>query len=167
MTQTTRSLATSLLLLIGVATSASAQMTSPLPSTYLKEDQITIKKLQELAEAALMEAVVDSDGDLKITDGGRFGFIRVDAENKWLRFMTLYGFREGTPTSAKIELANEINNRFKLIRASVKKQNTLLLDYHLSYKRGINPYQVMNTYRLFLRFGGTALQKLDESNIVK
>ena len=134
---------------------------------FLTEEEVSIARLKELADIALLDAEVDSDGDLRITDGGVRGYITVTEKGQWLRFLCVFGFRDGTEHVAKLKLANLINQTHKLSRSYVTKRGRLGFDYYLSYKSGVGSYQVLYTYRSFLQYTAAAIRKQDVSDIVK
>jgi len=140
---------------------AAADMKAVLP-----ENEMSQQTLKAYFEQAAMTAEIDSDGDLKITENGFKGFLRVDAERKIVTIFALYGMKAAAPEIQKLQLVNRLNDKIILVRFCMPKPTTLWCDYQLRYEGGLTPYYIINTYRMFSRVTRQAVAQQDTDDVV-
>lgn len=134
---------------------------------HLNESEVTVNRLDSLFKSAFFSCSVDSDGDLKVEDSGILIFIRIDPERKVITYNSLWRLKPGGLGSneKKIAFANQLNNDYRLVRFSVPKPEALWCDYQLLYEGGINPFQIINSCRVFSRVCKAILED-DTDNLI-
>lgn len=140
---------------------AAADVKTPIP-----DDRVTVEAVKAVLEQAAITAEVDSDGDLKITDGGLIAFIRVEPERKLLTLFAIYRIKESAPELERLRLVNRLNDKIILVRFSAPNETTLWCDYQFSFDGGITPYALINILRNFTRVTQQAVAQQDTEEIV-
>jgi hypothetical protein len=115
---------------------------------FLIPEAVTTQHLREIFERALFDTSIDDDGDLVVQDTYRI-FVAPHSR-RFIRFFTLFGLKDGTTPEAGHRLANRINDRLILLRASTNKNNVLVLDYYLPMLGGsLTPKALVAAFRAF------------------
>ena len=133
----------------------------------IREEDVSSTTLSTLFKRAFLKSRIDDDGDLIVeTDGPRI-FVIVDTGKKFIKFMTLFSFKQGT-LSQKYQFVNKMNDDFVFSRFSVPEHNedTLVADYYLSYSEGVPAFQVVNSLRYFSRVVPGAIRASDDDDLV-
>jgi len=149
---------------LGVFLRGDAQGADGDAQTIIPEEEVNIKRIKTLFEAALVKCEIDEDGDLAIEEDGLKSFIMVDTEKKLLTYVSAWGFKEGTTELRKLQFANQLNDELIVVRFCIPKPDVLYCDYQLSYENGLYAYQAISTYRLFVRVvrGGILTKDTDD-----
>jgi hypothetical protein len=137
---------------------------------FLNEDKVTPTHLLQLFKNALMKASLDEENDIRVTTmPGSLFLIQVLSEQKMLKYVGMFGFKdnEQANTSEKLALLNQLNSGIILSRFSMPREDVLLSEYFLPYEEGISSYQVVNCLRLFERVTTGAIRQFDTSNLVE
>ncbi len=134
--------------------------------TPIREGQVSIEAIKAVMEQAAFDVEIDSDGDLKIADGGLIAFFRVDTERKLITLFAIYRLKASAPEVERLRLINRLNDQVILVRFSAPDETTLWCDYQFSYDGGITPYALINTFRNFARVTRQAVAQHDTEDIV-
>lgn len=130
----------------------------------LEENQVTVKKLIEMFEAAFMEVADIEEGRFSVR-GVQFPFligISIDAEKKRIRFTDYNRLHRITLENAAI-LCNEATTGLTLARFYVFEYQEAVMaacQYDMSFEKGVIPFQVISNFRLFERVAGSAVQDI-------
>lgn len=136
-------------------------------SDAISVEEMNSEKLYALFNAAYMKPEYDSDGDVRLT--GPSGFhqiLSLDMDKKLIKYMSMYGFKEGRGRGEKLEFINKLNNTVVFCRYSMPSDNALISDYFLSYEDGITPLQVISSMRWFDKVAAGAIRAYDETDLV-
>lgn len=82
---------------------------------FLTPDNASPTTLRELFDEAMFETRIDADGDL-IVDERFKSFVMVHSK-RFVRFMTVFGIKEGAEENAVFALVNRINFELICVRA--------------------------------------------------
>ncbi|MBN2310795.1 MAG: YbjN domain-containing protein [Candidatus Hydrogenedentes bacterium] len=134
--------------------------------TIIPEEELTVERVKELFEAAFIKCEIDSDGDLKIEDGGLITFVRIEKEKTLLSFFSLWAMKEDAPELQKLQLINSFNDDLIIVRFSLRNATTLWCDYQLSFQDGMMPNQIVQSYRLFFKVVVGAVGTRDPENLI-
>jgi hypothetical protein len=119
-------------------------------SEMLRDDEVTVNRIEALAKQAFMSTDRDKDGDLYLREGGMRTFVKVDTARKMITFFTAWGLRSRFSMEEKLQFANGQNDDKILVRFTVPQPDTLWCDYALLYEGGITPFNIINTYKRFV-----------------
>ena len=142
---------------------------SETPSKALKtmpEADVSLKKVQEIFDAAYLKTEIDKEGDLKIDDDGVKTFVRVDPARKLITFFTAWGFKASSPEVKKLQLLNTLNNEVIFVRFSMPQPATLWCDYQFLYDGGMTPHTLISNYKQFVRVASSAVSSKDPDNLI-
>lgn len=132
----------------------------------LTEDEVTIPRIKAYFDAAFFKTTVDSDGDLKIEDGGMKTFVRVDPEKKLISMFSLWGLKSTASEIDKLRFINQLNDDLIVVRFCMPRSSLLWCDYQVKYERGITPFSIVNNYRLFAKVVKGAVTRDDADGII-
>lgn len=118
-------------------------------SEMLKDDEVSVERIEALAKQAFIRTDRDKDGDLVLREDGVNTFVQVETDRKMITFFALWSFPSRFNIEEKLQYVNRLNNGKILVRFSVMKQDTLYCDYQFLYEGGINPFNIINTYKRF------------------
>jgi hypothetical protein len=134
---------------------------------FLAENHVNSKTILQLFKNAFMKAALDDDEDIRITIEPSIFLVQVLQEQKILKYMSLFGFKENASPSDKLALLNHLNSGVILSRFSMPKEDILLSEYFLPYEEGIPSYQIVNSLRLFEKVTIGAIRQFDTSDLVE
>lgn len=134
-------------------------------NTLLKYENITLVKLKSFFDSALLNTEITSENTLKVEDDWIKVNVRVNKDWNLIVFSASWNLKSSVQEIKKLQLANKINEKLIVIRASVLNQNILYCDYYVSYKGGITHLMIINNYRLFNRVFRSTFDKDDEKII--
>ncbi len=152
--------------MVGAVAIAANRATAVDMKAVIPDNQITVNMLKTCFEQSALQAEIDSDGDLKITEGEFKSFIRVDEERKILTIFALYGLKASAPEIQKLRLINRLNDKIIVVRFSMPNPTTLWCDLQFSIEGGLTPFYIINTYRLFARVVSQAVAQQDVDDVV-
>ena len=85
----------------------------------LGNDLIQPKILCAIIEGFGFKAQLESENQLKLTDGGVNWGIKPEPGGCGIEFSVIWQFTQESPDAARLKLVNHINGHFKMIRASI------------------------------------------------
>lgn len=119
-------------------------------SQMLREDEVSLERIEMLAKQAFITTDHDSDGDLIFGDDGVKTFVTVDKDRKMITFFMVWPLNSSFGIEEKLEYVNQLSNDTILVRFAVPKPGMLWCDYQFLYEGGISPVNIIRTYRRFL-----------------
>jgi hypothetical protein len=120
--------------------------------------------LKQLFDDAYMETSIDTDGDVRIKD--RYScFLHPDSDGRLIALYAIFGTQPEAQLPAKLEFVNRVNDKVKLVRASVTGDGRYLLDYYIPVDGGITKKAVVLATRRFLTCIEAAMDE-DSGNVV-
>jgi len=133
----------------------------------LTPENISKDKLKAAFDAAMMDAIFDTDGDLKVKDEVTcFAFLS-DAKDG-IKLATSFGIKEGTPELQRLQLANAINSEYRIVRARVNpKGDALKFEYEILLSGGITAKNFILSVKRFCGIPRDAINDLDKNGIVE
>lgn len=137
---------------------------------YLAENEVTIPNLVQLFKRAFLKTSFDDDGDLFVNINSVPVYIYIDNGNKYLRFESIFRFKEADNLGLKYQMMNNLNDEWMMVRFRVPANshtNLLLSDFHIPYEEGILPFQIIASIRLFAEIVPAAIQKADEHGLME
>jgi hypothetical protein len=112
-----------------------------------------------------MEATLDPEsGELRIKDGYTC-FMRPDTDGRLIALYAIFKTQPSAMQSDKLEYVNRVNDKVKLIRASVMADGRYYFDYYLAVDGGITKKAIVLATRRFLGTLETAMTE-DTGNVV-
>lgn len=134
----------------------------------IEENEVTTETLVDLFEQAFYKTSVDSDGDVLVNVDAYNVFVILDKDRKLLKYMALHEVKESAPPESKLALINRLNDEYIFCRFSIHGQNPdqLIVDYFLSFEKGVTGYQIIRSLRLFARLVPASINDCDEDNLV-
>lgn len=140
------------------------------PVARISEQEMSVETLERLFRSAYFKAAAEGDNRLIVqVSADRSVRIQIDRQHKLLFFFKVFGFKGGAQESRRLDLANRINNSVILVRASVPDDHddSLVLDYYLSYQDAVLAPQVVNAAREFSDVAVKAVSQFDSEDIVE
>lgn len=134
-------------------------------SEMLRDDEVTVDRIEALAKQAFMSVDRDSDNDLVLREGGLNTLVRVDTDRKMITFFTVWKLRSQAGMDEKLEFVNSLNDSKILVRFTVPRPDVLWCDYQFLYEGGITPFCIINTYRRFVSVCRGAVTE-DEKDLI-
>jgi hypothetical protein len=119
-------------------------------SDVLRDDEVTLNRIEALAKQALMSTDRQQDGELVLREGGMRVFVNVDTDRKIMTFFAAWSLRSRFSMEEKLQFANGQNTDKILVRFTVPQPDTFWCDYALLYEGGITPFSIINTYKRFV-----------------
>ncbi len=137
-------------------------------NSLINEEKVTPETIRALFDNALIKATVDEEGDIQVTtDMGTVCFVTLLQNQKMLKYLSLFSFKDKPSPEQKLSFLNKLNSGVIFSRFSMPKENVLLSEYFLSYEEGIPSYQVVKSFRLFERVTMGAIKRFDTSNLIE
>ena len=116
----------------------------------LKDNEVSVERIEALAKQAFISTERDKDGDLMLLEGGVRTFVQVDQERKLITFYTLWGMSSRFSLEERLAFVNELNNGKILVRFSIANSDTFWCDYQVLYEGGIIPFNILHSYKRFV-----------------
>lgn len=151
--------------LASACATTSAASSAPACPANLAEDEVTLDKLTGLFTAAMFSVTTVEDG-IRVEDSGVKTLVRLIPDKKLIAFVQLYDFKEGTPTEARVELANRLNVEVVFARFCITADGLLYADYQLCYESGLLTYQVVRSYKWLFATVTGGITNYDSNGIV-
>ncbi|WP_129631761.1 YbjN domain-containing protein [Candidatus Oscillochloris fontis] len=127
-------------------------------------EQINSEFLLALFQNAYLNVSRDDDGDIFIKENFTT-WIFPQGNGEQLRFMAQFKANLDLPRIAKLEYANLVNDRMKLLRAYVDADDDIGFDYHVLVEGGITKRNIVFGLRTFINYIQVALQR-DTENVI-
>ncbi|MEN9461263.1 MAG: hypothetical protein RIS84_1283 [Pseudomonadota bacterium] len=136
-------------------------------SEQLAEQEVTVDNLLSLFERAFIKAERDEDDDIIVTDNGVTIVVGINIAAKMLKFLSVFGFKEGSIPEKKLTFLNKLNSQVMLSRFSTPTDNILTSEYFLLYEKGILNYQIINSLRLFAQITVSSIREFDNDDLIE
>ncbi len=134
------------------------------PDEIVYPEQIHTEFLLALFQNAYLNVSRDDDGDIFIKENFTT-WIFPQGNGEQIRFMAQFKANLDLPRIPKLEYANMINDRMKLLRAYVDADDDIGFDYHLLVEGGITKRNIVFALRTFINYVQVALQRDTEDVI--
>lgn len=122
-------------------------------SKAITPQNLSVETLFDLFTTAYFEAHIDKDGTLVVHDDYRV-IVEPTKRKETLRFVVLFGVREGVKEEDMYALCNRINDNLLVVRASFHEPSSLVIDWDIPVKGGIAPQTLVHAFRKFNRVVG-------------
>ncbi len=133
----------------------------------IPENEVTIEKLHSFFQAAFLPSRLSKDNRLLLIEqNGVKILLLVNIERKIISYVSVWHLKKSFPEDAKLRLVNKLNNKLPLVRFSMPKPEELWCDYQISYENGVYAYQIISSYRIFLRTVQDAAMGCYQENII-
>ena len=132
-------------------------------SEMFTPETLSNESLKAAFDAAMMDTSIDADGDLVVDD--QYHALVTVHPSDYIRFMSVFRFREESDPVKRLELVNRINDKLIIARASVHNDLTLMIDWYLPAKGRISKKTVVLALRKFEDIISSISQK-DEDDII-
>jgi len=120
----------------------------------MKEELITpenlsIDLLKSTFEAAYMDVRLEEDSDLIVKEDVNVR-IRIDEKRKnRIRFLTIFGFKDGVAKIDKLECVNNINNDYIMLCASCIDNDLLIFRHDILLFEGVTKKDLVLSVKKF------------------
>jgi hypothetical protein len=113
-------------------------------------DTVTLEWLQGVFRHAYVDAQIDGDGDLQLTEGGGVTlWLQLDEQRRLVNFFTVGTFRAEADYEKKLAFVNDLNGSIIGATFYLARDNLMIADAYLSYDGGVSDHRVMSSYRWF------------------
>ncbi len=119
-------------------------------------DSLSKELLHSIFDAAYMEPSWDDDGDLRVKDDIHCFVIPSEKKDR-IRLMSIFGFKENSSQSQRLECVNNINLEYTIVRASSGDNNILRFDFYINVQGGITRKNIVMAVKNFLSIPLTAV----------
>ena len=135
----------------------------------IAENIVTPETIRDIFRRAYFSTTLDDDGDVRVETDDPIVFVSINANNKLLKYTTVYAFRETTSMEPKLAFVNRMNDELIFCRFSVPEDepDLLMADYYLPFGEGVPAFQIVSALRLFARVVPRAIHDCDENDIVR
>ena len=130
----------------------------------LKPEDVNSAVLKEMFDDAYMETSIDTDGDVKIKEKYSC-YLRPDPDGRLIAVYAIFGSQENATEQDKLDYVNRVNDKVKLIRASVMGDGRYFFDYYVPVDGGITRKGIVLAVRRFLSTIEAAMSE-DSGNVV-
>ena len=134
----------------------------------IAEDQVAPDTLRDLFRRAFFVASLDDDGDVRVETDDPTVFVSINADNKLLKYTTVYGFKSTASLELKHSFVNKMNDDVIFCRFSVPEEAPaiLMVDYYLPFGEGVPAFQVVRALRFFARVVPRAIYDCDDNDLI-
>ena len=86
-----------------------------------------------------------------------------------LRYVTVFAVKESASTESKFAFVNQLNDDYILCRFSIHghQPDMLIADYYLPFDKGVTPFQIVTSLRLFARVAPDAIRGNNENDLIE
>ena len=138
----------------------------------MSEDLITPENLSKellksVFDAAYMETSYDDDGDLRVKEDVRCWVLLPGEKRDRIHLLTIFGLKPEASRQQRLELANEINKEYVVVRAFINSSDSLSLTYDFLLEGGITKKALVLGVKRFCGIPRLAINELDRDDIVK
>jgi hypothetical protein len=99
-------------------------------------ENLSKELLKSVLDAAFMDTSYDHEGDLRVRERIACWVLLNDAKDR-ISLLAQFGFKPESSQQQRLELANELNRQFIIIRAFVSANTNLRFQYDLMVSGGI------------------------------
>lgn len=129
-------------------------------------NDMTLEELQRVFQEAYIDAEIDEDGDLQLTESdGLMLWVQLDDERRLLNFFTVGVLRADVTQEQKLVFLNELNRSIIGATFYLARDDFMIADSYLSYEGGMSSDRVMSSYHWFRDAVVTAIRR-DERGIL-
>lgn len=125
-------------------------------------EELSGESLHALFDAAMFDVKMDADGDVIVKDKVRVIVSALKGGN--IRFLVVFGIKEGISEEQSFALCNRINDNLVIIRAGMHDPTTMLIDWYLPVAGGITKRAVVLAFRRFTELIAL-IGQYDEDNL--
>lgn len=127
---------------------------------------VTLEELRTVFQEAYIDAEIDEDGDLQLTEpDGLMLWVQLDDERRLLNFFTVGVLRADVTQEQKLVFLNELNRSIIGATFYLARDDFMIADSYLSYEDGMSNDRVISSYRWFRDAVLTAIRR-DERGIL-
>lgn len=109
---------------------------------------IDVEAIRDMLSSEYDDNEVDDDGDLVVHLNGNHFYIMLDDERKVIRFNTRWSKGDSISDNRAARVMNNWNEK-KIFTTAYRWQNKFMLDYHMTYKGGINSTNLNEAFEWF------------------
>ena len=125
------------------------RLTPNMPAATISEEEVSIPRLASILEAAVIDYVIDKDGDLYASDGLEFpAWIEVTKEHKLITFMT-YIRPDVVEGRDWLKRVNDMNRTIVGVQFHWGEEGVVGGSNWMSYDGGLNVRQFVKMLRRF------------------
>lgn len=140
-------------------------MSDTTPTDLVRPSDVTKDFLYAFFNDAYFNVHRDDVGDVYLKEPFTV-WVFPQGEGEQIRLMAQFAGNADMPRIAKLEYANSINDKLKLLRAYVDDDEDLGFDYYVSLEGGITRRSIALAARRFIEYVRTALQR-DTDNVIQ
>jgi hypothetical protein len=130
------------------------------------QDTMTLERLRGVFQEAYINAEIDEDGDLQISErGGITLWVQLDDTRRLLNFFTVGSLRPDATHEEKLVFLNELNRSIIGATFYLARSDLMIADSYVSFESGVSNERVMNSYRWF-RDAVLAAIRRDETGLL-
>lgn len=120
------------------------------PKGIIPEEEVDIELIHNIFQSAYIEAEIDEDGDMLVSDGGVKVFIKHQEEKKKLSLFSIWGLNDEHSREEKLNALNQVNDDIEMVRCTLTAKNDRMwCDYQYYYNGGLVPFNLIQVYRRF------------------
>lgn len=133
----------------------------------LTPETVSKEALKTALDAAFIDASFDNDGDLWAKDDIRC-YIFLNERKDRIRLYSMFGIKEGSNRLDSLQLANEINSQYRVVRAYVDfEKSSLRFDFEILLSGGVTLKNFVLSLKRFCSIPRAAITDLDKNGIVE
>jgi hypothetical protein len=135
-------------------------------STLIDENSINIQTISQILDEALIDASLDDDSEIYVTDGEFPYWINFDAERKFIRFFTF--IKVDTPDrNAMLIFTNQCSKDLIFLNLYfMEDMERLACDYFMSCRGGVIREQFLHNTRKFGSIFRSALTRGEDAGLL-
>ena len=137
------------------------------PTELLTPDTVTIDAVRAVYEQAYLDVTFDAERQFVRIKEDVVARAHLSESKERLQLVAVYGVKDDADRTARLELANRINENFVLVRAGIDDDGDLWFDYCVYFKGGVTPKALVQVTRAFLSIVPKAVAECDEDGIVE
>jgi hypothetical protein len=143
--------------------STSLSHTNPSGENIMTNDLITPENLSKellksIYDSAFMKTSWDDDDDLRVTDQISC-FVLPTEKNDRIQLLTLFGFKQNSSESQRLNCVNNINREYIIVVAVASANNILQFKHEIYVEGGITKKNLILTTKRFLSIPMLAVQE--------
>jgi hypothetical protein len=136
------------------------------PTDLVTPDNVSLELIRDIYEAAFMDVSLEDEGrGIRIKEEVLARAFLTESKER-LQLGALYGVQEDAQRIDRLELANRINDKFAVVRATIDDDGDLVFDFAIILKGGVTKKAIVQATRVFLMLVPRAVNECDEDGIV-
>jgi hypothetical protein len=124
----------------------------------LSPENLSLPLLKSVLDAAFMETVMDTDGDLLVRDQINC-YILLGEKKDRISFLARFGFKPEVSQAQRLECVNSINKDFLMVRAVAGENDLLRFTYDLIVPAEITKKAFVLTLKRFCAIPQVAVRE--------